>query len=236
VKDAQVDREINKSMPRYALAAVLIMLVGLWSCVSAPPLPPDREWSCDPQADQTVTDGQWQRALMQHQAYLAEHPGNCLAMYHLGYIWGRLGGHDKEVDLYRRSVRCGYSEDDRLFFNLGMALAELQQTEAALEALEQAVALDPRNAENHFGLGLAASSAGRPDLAVLALSKAVTVDPRHWDARIELARLELEQGRLEEARIQLEAVREGAPDNEALKTLWRIYQDRMISTFDTLGK
>lgn len=237
MKDAQqTGGRKTTSMPRHALTVALIMLVALWSCVSAPPVPTARQWLCDSQADQIVTDGQWERALKQHQAYLADHPDNCLTMYHLGYIWGRLGHHQKEIDLYHRAVQCGYDEDDRLFFNLGMALAELEQTESALKALEQAVALDPRNAENHFGLGLAAASAGRLDLALMELTKAVAVDPRHWDARLELARLELEQGRLEEARVQLEAVQKGAPDNEALKVLWHLYQDRMINTFDTPGK
>ena len=223
-------------MPHCLLAATLIILVGIWSCVSAPPVPRALHWACDPQADQTVTEGQWQQAQMQHQAYVAEHPDNCLTIYHLGYIWGRLGDHQKEIDLYHRAVQCGYNEDDQLFFNLGMALAELEQTESALTAFKQAVALDPRNAENHFGLGLAAASAGRPDLALSALTKAVAVDPQHWDARLELARLELEQGHLEDARIQLEAVQKGAPDNETLKMLWHIYQDRMITTFDKPGK
>jgi Tfp pilus assembly protein PilF len=148
----------------------------------------------------------------------------------------RLGDHEKEIDLYHDAVKCGYDADDRLFFNLGMALAEREQIEGALSAFERAVALDPRNAENHFGLGLAAASAGRLDQASLALTKAVAVDPRHWDARLELARIELEQGRLGEARLQLEAVQRGAPDNETLKILWQIYQDRMITTLDSPGK
>jgi tetratricopeptide (TPR) repeat protein len=219
-------------MPHCLLAATLIILVGIWSCVSAPPVPRARHWACDPQADQTVTEGQWQQAQMQHQAFLADHPNSCLTMYHLGYIWGRLGNHAEEIDLYHRAVRCGYDEDDQLFFNLGMALAELGQTENAVTAMERAVELDPRNAENHFGLGLAAASAGRVDMALSALTNAVAVDPRHWDARLELARIELDQERLEDARVQLEAVQKGDPDNEALKILWHIYRDRTLTTFD----
>jgi Tfp pilus assembly protein PilF len=60
----------------------------------------------------------------------------------------------------------------------------------------------------------------------------VEIDPRHWDARLELARIELDRGRLEEARVQLEAVQKGAPDNELLQALWHIYQDRRIIVFD----
>ncbi len=222
-----------KCLSHHVLAVTLTLLAGVWSCVTAPPVPPAKQWLCDPRADQTVTDGLWAQALMQHKAYLADHPDNCLTIYHLGYIWGRLGDHEKEIALYHGAVQCGYDEDDRLFFNLGMAQAEREQIESALSAFERAVALDPRNAENHFGLGLAAASAGRVDQALLALKKAVAVDPRHWDARLELARIELEQGRLGEARLQLEAVQRGAPDNETLKILWQIYQDRMITTLDS---
>lgn len=222
----------TKFMPHRSLAAALIMLIGIWSCVSTPPVLQGRQWLCDSQADQTVTDGQWERALSQHQAFLAAHPENCLTIYHLGYIWGRLGDREKEIGLYHRAVQCGYDEDDRLYFNLGMAQAELERTESALASFERAVALKPQNAENHFGLGLTAASAGHLEAALRALAKAVEVDPRHWDARLELARIELDQGRLKQARIQLEAVQSGAPDNEALQTLWRIYQDRKITTFD----
>jgi tetratricopeptide (TPR) repeat protein len=236
LKGAKTDSRKTRSIPLCALAVALIMLIGFCSCISTPPAPPGRQWLCDSQADQTVTDGQWELALNQHQAYLAAHPDNCLAIYHLGYIRGRLGDREKEVDLYHRAAQCGYDEDDRLYFNLGMAQAELEQTESALAAFERAVVLKPQNAENYFGLGLTAASAGRLEVALRALTKAVEVDPRHWDARLELARIELDQGRLEEARVQLEAVQRGAPDSEVLQTLWRIYQDRKITAFDPAGK
>jgi tetratricopeptide (TPR) repeat protein len=154
----------------------------------------------------------------------------------MAYIWGQLGDRQQEAALYDQAVQCGYDQDDQLYFNLGMAYAELGQSEKAVIAFERAVTLKPLNAENYFGLGLAAALAGQPDSAMRALSKAVEMNPRHWDARLELANIELDQGRLEEARIQLEAVRSGAPDNERLQTLWHIYQDRKITAFDPVGK
>jgi tetratricopeptide (TPR) repeat protein len=220
-----------KSMQRPALAVTVAMLLGIWSCAATPSHPQSRQWSCDSQADQTVKEGQWEQALKQHQAYLEAHPGSCLTIYHMGYIWGQMGDHAKEASLYDHAVHCGYDGDDQLYFNLGMAYAEMDQTGKAIAAFERAVALKPQNAENHFGLGLAAGSAGQLDLAVQALRKTVALDPRHWDARLELARIQLDQGRLEEARIQLEAVQRGDPDNELLQALWQIYQDRKITVF-----
>jgi tetratricopeptide (TPR) repeat protein len=222
----------SKSMRRSALVVAAALLLGIWSCVSTPPHLQSRQWSCDAQADRTVTQGQWEQALNQHQAYLVAHPDSCLTIYHLGYIWGQLGDHAKEAALYNHAVQCGYDGDDQLYFNLGMAYAELEWPGKAIAAFERAVALKPQNADYHFGMGLAAGSAGRRDLAIQALTKAVEIDPRHWDARLELARIELDRGRLEEARVQLEAVQKGAPDNELLQALWHIYQDRRIIVFD----
>jgi tetratricopeptide (TPR) repeat protein len=236
LKDVQANRQSVKSVKGHILVFAVVMLLGIWACASTPPHPQRPQWSCDSQADQTVADGRWEQALRQHQTYVADHPESCLTIYHLGYIWGQLGDRQKETALYNHAVQCGYDGDDQLYFNLGMAYAELGQSDQAIIAFQRAVALKPLNAENHFGLGLAAASAGQPDLAVRAFSKAVELNPRHWDARLELANIELDQGRLEEARIQLEAVQSGAPDNERLQDLWHIYQDRKVTSFDSVGK
>jgi tetratricopeptide (TPR) repeat protein len=220
----------------FIFPALLIVLLGLWSCVSTTPGSEGKRWLCNDQADKAVTDGDWEQALLRHQAFLVANPDNCLAIYHLGYIWGRLGDRDKEIEQLERAAACGYDKDDQLYFNLGMAYAEVDQKANAITAFERAITLNPQNADNHFGLGLTAFSAGHPDLARRALAKAVEVDPRHWDARIELARIDLDQGRLDQARIQLEAVQRGAPDHEALQDLWRIYHDRQITAFDSEKK
>ena len=216
--------------------AVLVLLMGLWSCVSMAPVLENRQWSCDPQADQAVADGDWEQARLRHQALLSADPGNCLAIYHLGYIWGRLGDREQEIEHYNWAAACGYDHDDQLYFNLGMAYADVDQMESALGAFKRATMLKPNSADNQFGLGLIAVSAGRPDLARQALTTAIGLDPRHWDARIELARLELDQGRLDEARIQLDAVQKGAPDHEELQALWHIYNDRRMTIDDHENK
>lgn len=217
---------------RLILVVALISFMGLWSCAVPIPVETGSRWSCDDQADQAVKEGDWQRALAGHQAHLAAEPDDCLAIYHLGYIRGRLGDRDKEIEEFERAAACGYDQDDKFYFNLGMAYAESNRMQDAIEAFNQAIVLKPASADNHFGLGMTAMACGRTQMARQALSRAVAIDPRHWDARIELARLELDQGRLEQARVQLEAVQEGAPEHEELQTLWRVYHDRKITTFD----
>jgi tetratricopeptide (TPR) repeat protein len=215
---------------------LVLLLLALYACASLPRETDRISWSCDPQGDNAVNSGNWEEAFLRHQELLAAHPDNCLAMYHLGYIWGRMGDREKEIDHYNQAVACGYDSDDLLYFNLGMAYGEIDQMENAIAAFQRAVALNPRHAENQFGLGLTARSAGHAELARQALARAVEIDPRHWDARIELARVDLDQGRLKEARAQLDAVQEGAPDHAELQALWRIYEDRKITIFDPEDK
>lgn len=211
----------------------VLVLAFLWACASGPRGESGQSsWSCDASGDLSVQSGHWEQALLQHQAFLAANPGNCLAIYHLGYIWGHMGERAKEIAQYEQAFACGY-RDDPLLFNLGMAYAEMGQVEKAVLVFTQAVALSPQNADNHFGLGLAALSAGDAELAKQALKDAVRIDPRHWDARLELARLALDQGRLEAARAQLEALQQGAPDHQGLPALWRIYHDRKVTVFES---
>ena len=218
---------------RVRLMFFMLMLLVLWACASTPHGTGPTTWQCDAKGDAAVNNGDWQEALRLHEDFLAAHPDNCLTLYHLGYIWGRLGDHEKEIGYYERAAACGYDGDDQLYFNLGMAYGETDQMEKAIAAFQRAVVLDPENADDWFGLGLTARSADRPDLARQAFTRALAVDPRHWDARIELARLDLDQGMLDAARTQLEAVEKGAPDNQELPGLWRIYHDRMATRFES---
>ena len=221
--------------PQARLMLSLLLLLTLWACASVPPETGTGRmtWQCDAQGDSAVHQEDWQRALRLHEQFLAAHPDNCLAIYHLGYIWSRLGDRDKEITYYERAAACGYDRDDQLYFNLGMAYGETDQMGKAIAAFQRAVAINPDNADDWFGLGLTARSAGRPDLARQAFTKAVTLDSRHWDARIELARVDLDEGLLDEARIQLEAVQKGAPEHEELQGLWRIYHDRRMTLYDS---
>jgi tetratricopeptide (TPR) repeat protein len=194
---------------------------------------PPQQQACDPQADAAVTDGQWETALSAHEALLAREPHNCLAMYHLGYIWGRMDERAKEIDLYRQAIACGYDGDAQLYFNLGMALGDTGELEGALGAFERAVAIDPRDAENYFGLGLMAQASGRDAQAEEALRKAIVLSPVHIEARLLLSRIYLDQSRWTEARGQLETVLRQEPGHPEAEDLWQIMIQRQRETYNS---
>jgi tetratricopeptide (TPR) repeat protein len=216
---------------RHAWWPVLLFLL-LAGCAVPSNQPQPETWHGDPQADAAVKSGDWQRAREEHEALLAGQPNNCLAIYHLGYIWGRLGDRAKEIQLYQKAVACGYVKDDRLFFNLGMALGDTDQFARALVAFEQAVAIAPNNADNHFGLGMMARAVGKDKTAEKALRQAVALAPRHWDARLALAQLYLDQSRWAEGRAELEFILKEDPQNSEALALWQTMLSRQRRLFD----
>ena len=199
----------------------VLLVLGAWltGCTAGSQRPVESPWRCDPEGDAAVAAEDWQQGLVAHQQLLKSDPSNCLALFHLGYIWGQLNDRQKEIDFYGRAVTCGYDDDDRLFFNKGMALAALGQMDNALGAMERAVDLGPDNADNYFGLGMVAEKAGSPQRAILALQKAVALDPRHVDARVELIRLYLDHSRWQDASRQIKALEQIDPLNSELPML-----------------
>ena len=223
---------LNKS------ARVLIGLVyGLLLIACATPTPTlqtDRE--CHPGIDAAVQTGDWETARLAHERLLAENPDNCLALYHLGYIWGQIGDRAQEVQFYEAAVDCGYTDDDRLYFNMGMAYADLGNVPEASRALERAVQLRPHHADNHFGLGLMHQLAGRSDEAEASFLNALNLDRTHEDARLALIRLYLDQSRWDDARQHLRQINAQDPGFEEAKALWQILESREAAEYGHPGR
>jgi tetratricopeptide (TPR) repeat protein len=209
---------------------VVLAMVMLAACATRMP-PPEAPPQCDPVADEAVRQGDWELALKEHQRVVREQPGNCLACYHLGFIWGQLGDREKEVRFYEAAIDCGYTDDDRLFFNLGMAYTERGDSRRALAALERAAGLNADNPDNFFGLGVANQLAGRQAEAEAALLDALRLDDGHADARLALIRLYLDQGRWEDARRQLERIKPGDPGYETASELRQLLESREAEAY-----
>jgi tetratricopeptide (TPR) repeat protein len=207
----------------------IAFLIGLSGCAgTAPPAPPPAapRWQCDPEADAAIEREAFQQGIRLHEALLEARPDNALAWYHLGYAWGQTGNHAREIACYERALSLGYTQDDGLFFNAGMAHLELDQVPQALAAFQQAVALNPEGADNHFGLALALQAAGDERAAEARLRQAVLLDPDHIDARLHLALSCIQRGDTGGARAELQAVLAREPDNPQARELLEALEAR----------
>lgn len=196
------------------------------------PHQPSTKFSCSDEADAAVERQDWKQAVEQHEALLKKTPDNCLAIYHLGYIWGKMGDRHKETDFYLKAVKCGYNTDDNLYFNLAMAYGDLGKFSEAIASFERAISLNPKGADNYFGLGLMTQAQGQTLKAQNALQKAVLIDFKHWEARILLTQILLDQGQLNAAADHLQLLEKEMPENEEVAELKRIYDDRRITSYD----
>ena len=181
---------------------------------------------------QAIESGDWETARLHYEQVLAKNPMDCRAIYHLGYIWGQLANRVNEIRNYEQAVDCGYTTDDRLFFNLGMAYADQGDLERAASAFERAVAVQPGNADNYFGLGLMEQAMGRSEQAESTWKQALAKDPDHWESRLALAQLYLDQSRWEEAREQLDAVDKGDPENPEAQDLLQTLTSRQALDYE----
>ncbi len=212
----------------YKLYLLVVVTLFIQACATPRTAQQQTPGSCDPAIDEAVLKGDWEKALQDHQRYLAGTPGDCLAIYHLGFIWGRMGDRSREVQFYQEAVRCGYDRDDRIFFNMGMAMASMGDLHGAQGAFEKAISVNPGNADNYFGLGLIDQAMGQDDQAEVAWLKAVALDGHHIEAHLALARLFLDQSRWGEARDHLDRVLADDPDNEEVQGLKEILRSRQF--------
>ena len=184
-----------------------------------------KRWICDKEADEAMKRNDYEAGIVLHQRFLEKEPENALALYHLGYAYGQIGEHLREVSHYEKAIAFGYKRD-RIFFNLGMAYGELNQTEKSISAFKQALDINPGNADNHFGLAMAYQKSAIDKLAEDEFLKAIDIDPRHVEARLLLSMLYADWGELQNAADQLRKVLEIDPTNaRARKFLERIERE-----------
>lgn len=82
---------------------------------------------------------------------------------------------------------------------LGLCYLQLGRNDEAIAALRRHLALAPRSASGRAALGLALLNGARPAEARVELERAVRLDPRQSDAVEALARLDLAQGKADQA-------------------------------------
>ncbi len=156
------------------------------------------EQVCDPLADYFLGMEDYPEAIRRHELVIKKHPDNALAHYHLGFCYGLLGQHQRELAEYEKAVNLGL-DDWQLFLNLGLLYLEVGNPHAAMEVLKLATLLGPARSETHFNLGLAYQKLGRLAQAEQEVLQSVEIDPQQADARNTLATIYAEEGKYSRA-------------------------------------
>ncbi|MCA1686433.1 MAG: tetratricopeptide repeat protein, partial [Planctomycetia bacterium] len=84
---------------------------------------------------------------------------------------------------------------------------------AALERLDEAIEVDPNQADAHLRRGRALEALGRTDEALAAYFRTLEFAPNSTEARLRVATLQLDHGEPDQALARLDAVTEQDPEN-----------------------
>jgi len=98
-----------------------------------------------------------------------------------------------------------------LWFLLGVARAQLKETDPAIEAFQKALRLSAEQAPIYFNLGLLYMEKNDPAKAVEAYSRGLALDPSNVPANQNFAILLMQQGKFPEAIPPLERLKESSP-------------------------
>lgn len=166
---------------------------------------------CDPLADYYLGMEDYPEAIRRHLIVIQQHPDLALAYYHLGFAYGVMGNHRRELAEYQKAVRLGLS-DWELFLNLGLLYMETNRVEDASAVLRLAVLLAPYRPETHFNLALAYERLGIFPKAEQEILLSLRLDPKQVDARNTLAVIYAEEGDYRRARDEWSDLAASNPD------------------------
>jgi Flp pilus assembly protein TadD len=122
------------------------------------------------------------------------------------------GRWQEALALYDRSVEA---QPDYVngYVSAAVVLIQREMFPEAMDRLEKALAIDPRNWYARANLGVALWKLGKTDEAATQLQSAVQLSPASLEVRANVGDILLEQGKVEEARVHFRAAAELYPED-----------------------
>jgi len=154
---------------------------------------------CDPLADYYLGMEDYPDAIRRHLEVIQHEPGNALAFYHLGFAYGAIGDHQRELAQYEKAIELGLN-DWQLFLNLGLLYVRDGHLDSAIEVMRLSELLGPYHAETHFNLGLLDERLGLYQPAEQEMLLSLRLSPDQIDARNQLGVIYAEEGNFRRAR------------------------------------
>jgi Flp pilus assembly protein TadD len=197
------------------VVAVFISVLSIWLPKAAIASGAEQQ-VCDVGADYYLGVEDYLEAIRLHVEVVRKQPGNAVAHYHLGFALGMLGDRLVEVGEYRQAEMLGLTSWD-LFLNLGLALIDSGDLDAATESLRRAVVLGGDHFESHFNLALVDERRGMLADAEHETLEALRLNPEQPDARNLLGAVYAQEGDTSSASLVWSELVRDVPDYEAAR-------------------
>lgn len=122
---------------------------------------------------------------------------------------------DEAVNEFKKAIDCD-PNSPHAYDNLGTIYADKGELLLALGAFLKALTLDPENPETHHYLASFLASHG-PELCLTEYRQSIALANEFPDAHLNLAIALADQGRLEEALLELQIAHTQSPDDELIQ-------------------
>ncbi|MDP2642757.1 MAG: tetratricopeptide repeat protein [Candidatus Peregrinibacteria bacterium] len=167
-------------------------------------------------ADVKLKVGEEDEAIRLLVQALAVDPANTTAQQKLAMLYMQKQMYSAAAALFKQ---LGELTNDAVHYsNLGLALYQQQEFEAAKEAYQRAVALDPSRPQRFISLAQVYRSLDQLSNAVVAANKAHDMDPENMDFLFLLADLHMDSKNYDESVSVLTKIIEADPGNTEAKT------------------
>lgn len=141
-----------------------------------------------------------------------------LAYYNLGRVFYDVGDNKKAAEYFELATR--YKKDyPQWFIDLGVAYFKMGESEKAIESYQKALKMRPKYALGYSNLGAAYAQNKDYGNAVAAWRKALELNPQIDDAHTNLTRYYFMSGKIDSAKMQIEAMR-----NEGIDPAYDVLQ------------
>lgn len=144
----------------------------------------------------------------------------------LALAYRQQGQHPQAIESWKQAISF-HPEDSGLLSSLSVEYVKGGSLEEATAVLEQAIRSNPRSGQIQGNLGGVYLTAGRTEEAEAALRRATELEPEQVEWRLNLAKLYVRQGRLEMAQEQVAQALERYPDNEKVRQLVQMLNQRL---------
>ena len=179
------------------LLLVLTLLAPAQSAPAAPSTPEER--ASNAEALRAVDAEQWDDALARTLALIERYGAQPDYLTRLAGIYNGLHRATDETATWERFMAVS-PHPDRACPMVGRAYRGLGQYEHAIDAFTRCLAADPANVKLVHFLGLGYEWAGQLPAARAYYTRAIALAPPGYDYRVSMARLDLHQGALADAR------------------------------------